>query len=701
MITLKQILTPESLRKGFDKVRENNGTYGIDNIPVHVFAHNLEEKLSKLIADVKAGAYRCQPCRIVDIPKNTGAFRRLAIPTVRDRVLQTAISQKLVTFFEPHFEKCSFGYRPNRSYLQAVKKIQQYRDEGFTVVVDADIHSYFDHIPQVSLINTLSQYIQDPALLALIESSLKQMQYLKKQPLFGAGENLGLPQGSPMSPVLANLYLDVLDEALLKEDFRLVRYADDFVILCQDASRAARAMSLSRTILDELQLNFHPEKTRLTDFDNGFVFLGHYFIGQLVEPIGNSAGQASRSEWIWDAPLEQGEIEAREFNAKNKSLPSQSRESEHTIGDTAPDSDQTLLQDAIFEAIETRTSIRAVKEEMTDLRLVSRLRTMYIAKQGAVVHKVAGKFVVRHAGEDLSVMPVNQVDSLMLFGAVQLTHGAYHYALQCEIPVIFMSCGGKYHGMLSAPQYPNWELNQRMTNELRIQVAKSLVAAKVSNSATMFKRILRYRTLDEQKALYNGIKALSRIQQHAGVVDSIEKLRGFEGNAARVAFSIMRALIGPEWNFTTRNRRPPADPVNALLSLGYTILFNNMTAMLSARNMPLNTGCLHKGSHKHPALILDMMEPFRAPVVDATVLKLINSRAIAPTDFSFEGIACLIGKKARTLLIESIEARLQSQVEYRTLEIQTDYRRIMDLQGLLFRQFIMGEKSNFAAFRNR
>ena len=87
-------------------------------------------------------------------------------------------------------------------------------------------------------------------------------------------------------------------------------------------------------------------------------------------------------------------------------------------------------------------------------------------------------------------------------------------------------------------------------------------------------RILRYRGLDEQKALYNGIKVLRRIQQQVGVVDTIEKLRGFEGNAARVAFSIMRALISPEWNFTTRNRRPPADPVNALLSLGYTILFN-------------------------------------------------------------------------------------------------------------------------------
>lgn len=700
-LNYKQVFTLANLELAFTKVFNNQGAAGRDGVSVHDFAKRLPEKLAKLLAELQSGIYQAQPCRVVSIPKKNGKMRLLAIPNVRDRVVQTAISQLLTPYFESHFERCSFGYRPGRSYLQAVDHIKMFRDQGYHYVLDADIRQYFDEINRPMLMAQLADYLPCPVLKQLIADSFDAMQVCQQQVLWGQEVGCGLPQGSPLSPVLANLYLDPLDEALLASGFKVIRYADDFVVLCKSMDATARALATTREVLTNLMLCFNEDKTRVTDFDSGFVFLGHYFIDQLAEPLNQQAGELSKPEWLWDAPAEQ------------QLTPATSRLNEQTADNTEPAAEYgeqptenlsdtlSYLQREIADMLQPVTLFDTA-EAKQDLRLISKLRTLYISQQGAVVHKKGGKILVTAGEKTLTSIAINQLDSIMLCGAIHLTRAVLQHALTGGLNILFMTSQGSYLGQLHSVNTINPALFSSMLQSTAtpLPIAIELVRAKVLNQLTVLKRAQRYQQqpLPGQDRVMLSITSLLQRTKNC---DNLNQLRGIEGNCAKMYFSLFRKHFAPEWQFNQRNRQPPRDPINALLSLGYTLLFHNVCAFIHHRNMPLNLGYLHQSQLPNPALALDMMEPFRAPVVDATVLQLVQAGAITPADFVIEEQGCFLTATAKTRFIHALENRLQQKLEYRQLAIKTDYRRLMDLQILMLKQHIQQPAQPFSAFRIR
>ncbi|RVT47832.1 CRISPR-associated endonuclease Cas1 [Rheinheimera sediminis] len=699
-ISLLGLLNQSNLELAFKKVSENNGVAGLDGVTIAQFAQRLPQELQKLQYEITNGRYKAQPCKVVEIPKANQKFRRLAIPCIRDRVVQTMLSQALMPFFEPHFERCSYGYRPGRSYIQAVQQICRFRDQGFAVVFDADIEQYFDGIPQDYLLAQLADYLPDPALLGLIERSLQQMQWHKNQLVYGKSRGIGVPQGSPLSPVLANLYLDPLDEALLSGDYKPVRFADDFIVMCQNQKSAAYALALTREVLDQLKLCFNADKTRVTDFEHGFVFLGHYFIEQWVEPIKKLATQ--QLEYHAFAPLPEAEPATTAAQAAallgNESLTEQGddssqQEPERPLLSFMQREIQDLLQPEDWPAASAQQS---------DSRLVSKLRCLYVSRQGAVLHKVAGKIEVRSGDKVLSRQPLAQLDCILCYGAVHLTRAVLHYAMKTALNVVFMSRYGGYYGQLQSSNCYTPELLQRCLelHQQPLPLAAELVRAKLLNQLTVLRRLARYRQ-KEGEGFARLLLQLTDLTQKASQAKDINQLRGYEGQFAKVYFAVLKSLISPEWNFTQRNRRPPKDPVNLMLSVGYALLFNHQLAFLHHRQLPVNLGYLHQGYHNQPALALDLMEPFRAPVVDATVLQLIFSGVLTPVSFSYQQQECVMDKTAWQLLVGALEAKLQKQVQYRALNVSTDYRRVMDLQTALLKQHLLNPEQAFKAFRVR
>jgi len=263
----------DRMYRAFRAVKRNRGAAGIDKVSLRSFEANLDDHLAALMFDLKhASRYHAAPLRRVYIPKGEGKLRPLGIPTVRDRVAQEVVRSLLEPIFEPLFSEFSFGFRPHRNAHQAVEELRAAHAAGFKWVVDADIQAFFDNIPHDLILNRIAERVADGNILRLLREFLSAgvMEDGTLHPSLS-----GTPQGGVISPLLANIVLDLLDQRLTQSGFRFVRYADDFVVLCRSHAQAKQAMAFVDGILrDELGLSLSPDKTKVTSFLKGFDFLG-------------------------------------------------------------------------------------------------------------------------------------------------------------------------------------------------------------------------------------------------------------------------------------------------------------------------------------------------------------------------------------------------------------------------------------------
>ena len=265
------------------KVLGKKGAAGVDRQTVEQFAEHEREELNRLHQQLRDGSYRPELVRRVWIPKPGSSDKRpLGIPTVRDRVVQTALVHVIEPILDATFHERSFGFRHGRGCHDALRCVEELLDAGYVYVVDADLKSYFDTIPKDQLMAILGQKISDRRVLGLVQQFLDQriMEELRTWT-----PETGVPQGAVLSPVLANAYLNPLDHRMAQSGFQMVRYADDFVILCRTPEEAATALTAIREWVHEHGLTLHPEKTRIVNArDESFSFLGYSFRGKLRFP---------------------------------------------------------------------------------------------------------------------------------------------------------------------------------------------------------------------------------------------------------------------------------------------------------------------------------------------------------------------------------------------------------------------------------
>ena len=249
----------------------------MDGQSIERFAARAEDYLAELAATLREGQYRPQPIKRVDIPKGDGRTRPLGIPTVKDRIAQTAVKLAIEPIFEAAFHPMSYGFRPGRSCRDALREVARLLGEGHTFVVDADLQGYFDSIPHERLMQRVEERISDGRILGLLRGWLEQdiLRGLERWT-----PTAGTPQGAVISPLLGNLYLHPLDEKMAARGYRMVRYADDFVVLCRSREEAEAALAEIAAWVAENGLRLHPDKTHVGDCreqGEGFDFLGYRF----------------------------------------------------------------------------------------------------------------------------------------------------------------------------------------------------------------------------------------------------------------------------------------------------------------------------------------------------------------------------------------------------------------------------------------
>jgi RNA-directed DNA polymerase len=282
---IDKVYRPTTLYAGWETVKKNRGSAGTDHQSIEDFERNLEREIGSLSEELRTEKYRPRPIRRVYINKPGSKEKRpLGIPCVRDRVVQAALRLVIEPIFEKEFVAKSYGFRPGRGCKDALREVDRLLKAGYSYVVDADLKAYFDSIPHEPLMAEVGRYIADGRVLGLIEGFLKQ-EILEDMAHWSPEK--GSPQGAVISPLLANLYLHPVDVGMAAAGYEMVRYADDFVILCRNREEAEEALGLVQFLTVERGLSLHPEKTRVVnvaDPGQGFDFLGYRFEGGSHRP---------------------------------------------------------------------------------------------------------------------------------------------------------------------------------------------------------------------------------------------------------------------------------------------------------------------------------------------------------------------------------------------------------------------------------
>jgi CRISPR-associated protein Cas1 len=293
------------------------------------------------------------------------------------------------------------------------------------------------------------------------------------------------------------------------------------------------------------------------------------------------------------------------------------------------------------------------------------MQTVYLSEQGCYVSLRSDTLQVKQGQTLLQTVPLPLIDQVLVFGKSQVTTQALRACLQRQIPVAYLSRMGYCYGRLmpvekSFPRVVRFQY--QMTEAQRLGVARTIVAAKLKNSRVLLQRQQRRQTTPD---LERAIEQLARLVAQTATATAPEQLMGLEGAGAAAYFAALgQCLTNSAFGFTRRNRRPPLDPVNAILSFGYQIIWNHLLALIELQGMDPYCACLHEGSARHAALASDLIEEFRAPIVDSLMLYLVNHQIMDPTaDFARVGEACYLNDTGRKKFLRAFVQRMEEPVQ--------------------------------------
>ncbi|QMV16210.1 CRISPR-associated endonuclease Cas1 [Vibrio spartinae] len=549
------------------------------------------------------GRYQAPTLQPVEIDKPNGGTRKLSIPPWQDRVLQKAVchrfSETLDQLWKPH----SYGYRRGMSRFQARDEINRHIQAGYRWVLESDVDSFFDSVDWENLATRLQLLLPHEPLTELL------MQWVTAPAYTESGDTQqrrqGLPQGAPVSPLLANLILDDFDGDMLALDYRLVRYADDFVLLFKTRQAAEQALPQVTESLQEHGLTIKASKTRIVEATQGFRYLGFLFIdGYAIE-----TATAYRDE-------------------------------QQAIEEASPGHVHQLRQQ------QQRTAEIIGERQQFGTFLI-------IAGDVAYLNCEHQRLKVTQEEED-HYYSWHELEGILLIGPHHITTPALREAMRHTISVHFASRFGSYEGVSCAGKphqgHQLWlhQLAQFQQTDFVLGMIRNLVLAKINGHLSL----IRNRQPD-----WPGLERLKRIKTKVHRSEAIETIRGYEGEAAKHLWAFFRQHLDPQWQFNGRNKRPPKDPVNALLSLGYTHLYHLTDTLIQSCGLCPWVGFYHQNHGTHKTLASDLMEPFRV-IVERTVLTLINKGQITPDDFTITTQGCEMTQQTRKTLLTALMSAL-------------------------------------------
>ncbi len=651
---------PQALLAAWAQLQAKHKAGEFDLEALRRIGSNPSGACAAMSAALRAGQWRQQPLQPFRVPKRSGGQRVLMVPGIADRLVHAALATWISDRVDSDLAAASHAYRPGRGVHTAAAAVREAIDGGARHAWRADIQSFFDSIDHARLVAEL----QRRGLWANRHAAvLRQLLRSQVHPLPGDGDEAfaalclyrGLPQGSPLSPVLSNIVLDPLDRAVAETGATMVRYADDFVVLADTRVHCELAADKAVAVLSELGLRVNNEKTLWLEPGDVIAFLGRSIHIQAAAPATAPAALA---------------------------IP-------------VPGTSSALPTGAPPAAVEQPRDLAAPL-----------LRTLYLLQDHTVLGRDGNSLLVQAPGQPPQRIPSARVGQVLAFGATTFSSGAIGLCLEQSIPVMLLSGRGRHFGVIDPMVFPHAPLLKAQLDaaddlDRALAVSRSLVAAKIANTLLVVRRWARRHTNERLQAVE---RQLADARRRVENVETKESLRGVEGAAAAAAFGALASMLPAAWHFGGRHRRPPPDPVNSLLSYGYTLLYYNTLTLVLGRGLHPHVGLYHAQKSGHHALVSDLMEPFRPLVVDALVADLLLNGGAKPEQFNWPeqpGEPCLMSVEVRSKLIHGFEAKMNTRIELRTMDVRLDMRRIIDMQALMLADYLLGRSAAFAAFTAR
>jgi CRISPR-associated protein Cas1 len=657
-----QLATRGGLWLGWQKVRTNAGGSGGDGVSMAAFERSAPARLETLSAALRDGHYRPGPYRHVLIPKKHGGERPLDIPCIGDRVVQTAAAMLLTPIVDPLLEDESFAYRPGKSVGQAVAAVVRARRAGYRWTAEGDVAHCFEEIPHAPLLETLFAACGDRALVDLVGLWLECF----------APMGIGIPQGSPISPMLCNLHLDAVDEAITGHGVKLVRFGDDFVLMTKSEGEAAAALEKMAGLLRTYGLSLNPDKTHIRAFDQSLRFLGHVFTRSMAW----KEVEVDDAPAFPDAPPE--EILAR------YEVPSPE----------AIEMDQG-------EARDRRLSVLYVVE--SGCRLTIRNEAFVVEAKLPEGGRVMRGCLMVHA---------NRLDRIEIGPHSSADWEALSLAAAHGVPVAMTDGWGQTMGwwngagdmratrILAQAKY--------LADAARVDaLATSIVRGRVRNQRAMLRRLNRDRKDPDIVAAAREIEKVVRILKAADGLP-LETVRGYEGLAGKHYWPALVPVFDPAFGYQgLRERRPPPDPINACLGYLYALLERDIRVAIERAGLHPGMGCLHVARAGNEALIYDLMEAFRAPVSEAVLTAMAGRRQIKPDHFTIidaiddaghHNPSCRMEKAVRKALIEGHESWLGRTIQSRRTGQKILWRALFEEEARALGAVFAGEVEAFVPY---
>lgn len=737
-----QIISYPSLLYGYYRVKESDGAAGVDGVTIDDYDENLQTNINRLKYELDSGKY--QPLPLLAFEKKTkpewkssqkrreNKIRLLTIPAVRDRVIQASVLNILEPIIDSELENESFAYRKGFSREGAARRINNLFNRGYCWLLDADIRKFFDTVDHTILFTRLASILNDNDCIELIKKWIKAEYILNGKKV---KQTVGLPLGLVISPILANLYLDKFDEEIAKRGLHLVRFADDFVILTKSKSEAADALKLTQELLAEIKLELNAEKTSITSFNDGFKYLGYLFLNTLIIPAGaKDTSKPLPFEGKSDALIEIErfkEITAKKEEAKiltkkleasefGKKLLSAIEKKGLTITDFILSLRKTsAVQDP--KVLKTNTEAESILSEANVIEdskpgkikpeplledngyAFSIKRCLYVQTQGSELRKEGERLIVNKGDSILIDILALKINQIIVFGTCSITPAAMQFCLMNNIPITLLSTSGKYYGKIESTISKSIELERlqyftSVDEKFNLSASKACISGKITNTRTLLQRANKRHNNPEFASVADNMK---KAQKDIDKAENIEQLRGIEGNASAEYFSVYGRSFLRETGFYQpsfkRIKRPPVDPINSLLSFGYTLLSANIYSTLSALNLNPYVGFFHTIRQGHPALASDLIEEFRH-IIDSLVIQVINKAILTRKDFYFvkdPDTPCLLTNKGRKEYIRQFEIKMHRVTTHTPTGKKADYRRCILLQVQQYIKVLKREKENY------